>query len=125
MIPAVPEAEAVKLTVHVAVPTVAVAARVQGEPANEPVAVPVAVKATVPAGVVAPVVEESLTVAVQLDAWFTTTVLAQETEVAVACATRLLKVPAAKVSGTERPVVPIRLTQEFGLLLAEQLGSLM
>jgi hypothetical protein len=124
LILAVPVAVAVKLAGQVAVPTVALATRVQGEPVKDPAAVPVRVKVTVPDGVVAPVVEVSLTVAVQLDAWFTSTVPVHATEVVVACATRLLKTPVAKVSGTDEPDTPIKDTQEFGLLLAEHVGSL-
>jgi len=44
---------------------------------------PAWVKATVPVGEVAPEVDVSVTVAVQLDAWFTTTGVAQFTVVVV------------------------------------------
>lgn len=44
---------------------------------------PASVKATVPVGEVAPELDVSVTVAVQLDAWFTTTEVAQFTVVVV------------------------------------------
>jgi len=44
---------------------------------------PASVKATVPVGEVPPELDVSVTVAVQLDAWFTTTEVAQVTVVVV------------------------------------------
>jgi hypothetical protein len=79
---AVPVADAVKLTPQLAEAPVPL--KLQGEPVKEPVAVPVAVKATVPAGVIAvPAVEVSVTVAVQVEGWLTTTGLVHETAVLV------------------------------------------
>jgi hypothetical protein len=79
---AVPETDAVKLAVQLAVPTVDPATRVQGDPVKLPVA-PVEPKATVPVGVVAPDVLLDVTVAVQVDAWATTTGPGHETFVVV------------------------------------------
>src|SRR3979490_2413044 len=73
----VPVAVAVKDTEHEP------AVRVQLVGVNEPVA-PVDVNATVPVGVVAVPGEVSVTVAVQVEAWPTTTGEVQETAVAVA-----------------------------------------
>jgi len=57
---------------------------VHGEPVKAPA--PLLVKATVPVGVVAPRVEVSVTLAVQLAAWPTTTVEGvHETRVVVEC----------------------------------------
>ena len=64
---AVPEVDAVKLAVQLAVPTVEPATRVHGDPVKLPVA-PFELKATVPVGVVAPDVLVEVTVALQLDA---------------------------------------------------------
>jgi hypothetical protein len=64
---AVPEADAVKLAVQLAVPTVEPTTRVHGDPVKLPVA-PIEPKATVPVGVVAPEVLVDVTVAVQVDA---------------------------------------------------------
>ncbi len=77
-----PEAvESRKLLVHVDVPRVAVAARVQVE--KVPVT-PLTVKVTAPVGLTfVPRVELSVTVAVQTEAWFTTTGLVQLTLVVV------------------------------------------
>jgi hypothetical protein len=74
---AVPEAvESRKLAgvEQVAVPAVVPATRVQGEPVML-TATPVSVNATVPTGVVG-LLEVSVTVALQVKAWFTTTALA-------------------------------------------------
>ncbi len=68
---AVPAADEVKVAVHVAVPTVALATRVHGEPVKMkvPVAIPVAEKLTVPVGVTAvPAAVLSATEAVQVEA---------------------------------------------------------
>jgi len=66
---AVPLADgAVKVAVQLAVPVVAPATRLQGEPLKLP-DTPVSVKATVPPGVTGlPVAELSITVAVQVEA---------------------------------------------------------
>ena len=78
---AVPAVEAVKVEVHVAVPAVALAARVQV--VKVPVT-PVTAKVTDPVGVTTvPAVDESTTVAVQVEPWLTTTGLVQLTEVVV------------------------------------------
>ena len=68
---AVPGREPLKDVVHVAVAVVP--ERAQLAELNTPV-IPVAENVTVPVGVVAPVVEESVTVAVQLVFWLTMTV---------------------------------------------------
>jgi hypothetical protein len=79
---AVPVADAVKLALQLAEAPVPL--KVHGEPVKEPVAVPVAVNPTVPTGVIAvPAVEVSVTVAVQVEGWLTTTVLVHETVVLV------------------------------------------
>jgi len=82
---AVPAAVAVKLAVQVAVPAVPPADKLQGlvEP-KEPLAEPVAWNDTVPRGVVG---EESVsvTVAVQVETWLTTTGLLHDTLVVVPC----------------------------------------
>ncbi len=81
---AVPDADGVKVALQEATPVVAVAERVQVLELKDPVAVPVRAKVTVPPGVVGlPLV--SVTVAVQVEAWFTTTVGSQETLVVVEC----------------------------------------
>jgi hypothetical protein len=77
---AVPAAVAVKLAEQVAIP-VPPATRVQGLPVNEP-AGPVLVKLTVPVGVVG-LAFVSVTVAVQEEAWLTTTGVEQATVVVV------------------------------------------
>ncbi len=85
---AVPAAEPVKLTLQVAVPAVAPAARVQLGAPNEPPVVPAdKEKLTLPVGVEG-VIVVSGTVAVHLDAWLMTTELGlQVTTVVVACCT--------------------------------------
>ena len=78
-----PAAEGRKLAVQVAVPAVAPGVRLQGlDVPKLPVAEPVRANATVPAGVDGEAFE-SVTVAVQVEAWFTTTELSQETLVDV------------------------------------------
>jgi len=77
---AVPVAVAVKVAEQLAVP-VTPATRLHGLPVNEP-AGPVFVKLTVPVGVVG-LALVSVTVAVQDEAWFTTTGLVQVTVVVV------------------------------------------
>ena len=63
---AVPGVDAVRLALQVAMPTVALEARVHGEPVKLPRLVE---KTTVPPGVIGlPIDEESVTVAVQSDA---------------------------------------------------------
>jgi hypothetical protein len=64
---AAPVVDGVKLAVQVAVPAVAPAERLHGEPVNEPVAVPDAENATVPVGVEGEAAI-SVTVAVQVEA---------------------------------------------------------
>ena len=77
-----PEADGVKLALHVAVP-VAPGTRLQVLEVKLPEA-PAGVKVTVPAGVTfVPAVDVSVTVAVQVDISFTTTGLAQLTVVEV------------------------------------------
>jgi hypothetical protein len=76
---AVPDVDAVKVEVQVAVAVVP--ARVQV--VNDPVT-PVSVRATVPVGVVAPVVEVSVTVTVHVEPWLATTGVVQETATVVA-----------------------------------------
>ena len=68
--------------VHVAVPAVVPATK--PHVVNVPVT-PAALKVTAPVGVVAPVVDVSVTVAVQVDPWLTTTGLVQVTVVVVTC----------------------------------------
>lgn len=75
MTAAVPEVDAVKVDVHVAVAVVP--ARVQTE--KVPVT-PVSLRLTVPVGVVAP---DEVTVTVQVDPWLTTTGVVHETVVVV------------------------------------------
>jgi len=75
---AVPEVVAVKVEVHVADAAVPVRVHVVNVPVT-----PVSLSATVPVGVVAPVVEESVTVTVQVEPWLATTGLVQETFVVV------------------------------------------
>ena len=65
-----PVVDGVKVEVHVAVAVVPARVHVVNEPVT-----PVSVIVTVPFGVVAPVVEVSVTVAVQVDAWPTTTLV--------------------------------------------------
>ncbi len=77
-----PEVDAVKVAVQLET-GVAPTTRVHGDPEKVPVAVPVGAKSTVPVGDVAPDVAVDLTVAVHVDAWFTTTGLAQVTLVEV------------------------------------------
>ncbi len=77
---AVPNVDAVNVLVHVAIPVVAVAARVQV--VNVPVT-PDTVKVTVPVGVLIVPAAMSLTVAVQLDPWLTRTGLTHVTDVVV------------------------------------------
>ena len=78
MIAAVPEVVARNVEVHVA--DAVVPARVHV--VNVPVT-PVSLSATVPVGVVAPVVEVSVTVTVQVEAWLATTGVVQLTAVVV------------------------------------------
>jgi hypothetical protein len=89
---AVPEVDAVKVEVHVALAVVP--DRVHA--VNAPVT-PVSESVTVPVGVVAPVVEVSVTVTVHVEAWFTTTGVVQLTVVVVVCSgtavTAMMKVP--------------------------------
>src|SRR5947209_16990459 len=78
---AVPELEGVNVLVQVAVPAVVPAANVQV--VKVPVT-PVTAKVTEPVGVTTvPAVVESVTVAVQVDPWLTTTGLAHVTAVVV------------------------------------------
>ena len=83
MIVAVPEVEAVNVDVHVAVPAVVPAAKVHV--VNVPVT-PVTVKVTEPVGVLTVPVPVSVTVAVQVDPWLTTTGLVHVTAVVVGLA---------------------------------------
>src|SRR5437899_3368362 len=92
MIVAVPELEAVNVEVHVAVPAVVPAANVQV--VNVPVT-PLTVKVTEPVGVLTGAGEVSVTVAVQVDPWLTTTGLVHVTAVVVV---RLLTVTLAGVA---------------------------
>ena len=92
MIVAVPEVDAVNVDVHVAVPTVVPAANVQV--VNVPVT-PLTVKVTEPVGVLTGAGEVSVTVAVQVDPWLTTTGLVHVTAVVVV---RLLTVTLAGVA---------------------------
>ena len=77
---AVPAVLGRNVEVHVAVPAVALAARVQV--VNVPVT-PLTAKATEPVGVVTVPGDESTTVAVQVEPWLTTTGLVHDTEVVV------------------------------------------
>ena len=92
MIVAVPAVEAVNVLVHVAVPAVVPAANVQV--VNVPVT-PLTVKVTEPVGVLTGAGEVSVTVAVQVDPWLTTTGLVHVTAVVVV---RLLTVTLAGVA---------------------------
>jgi len=92
LIVAVPEVDAVNVDVHVAVPTVVPAANVQV--VNVPVT-PLTVKVTEPVGVLTGAGEVSVTVAVQVDPWLTTTGLVHVTAVVVV---RLLTVTLAGVA---------------------------
>ena len=83
MIVAVPEVEAVNVDVHVAVPAVVPAAKVHV--VNVPVT-PVTVKVTEPVGVLTVPVPVSVTVAVHVDPWLTTTGLVHVTAVVVGLA---------------------------------------
>ena len=87
-----PEVDAVNVDVHVAVPTVVPAANVQV--VNVPVT-PLTVKVTEPVGVLTGAGEVSVTVAVQVDPWLTTTGLVHVTAVVVV---RLLTVTLAGVA---------------------------
>ena len=89
---AVPAVEAVNVLVHVAVPAVVPAASVQV--VKVPVT-PVTVKVTEPVGVLTGAGEVSVTVAVQVDPWLTTTGLVHVTAVVVV---RLLTVTLAGVA---------------------------
>ena len=80
MIVAVPEVEAVKVEVHVAVPAVVPAAKVHV--VNVPVT-PDTVNVTEPVGVLTGAGPVSVTVAVQVDPWLTCTGLTQVTLVVV------------------------------------------
>ena len=76
--PAVPEEEGVNITVQVAVPTVVPAATVHvPDELRIPAAVPDAEKLTVPVGVLAAPDPVSVTVAVQVESWLTTTIASQ------------------------------------------------
>jgi len=78
---AVPAVDGRKVDVHVAVPAVALAARVHV--VKVPVT-PLTAKVTAPVGVITvPAAELSATVAVQVDPWLTTTGLVQVTLVVV------------------------------------------
>ena len=79
---AAPEIDAVKVAVQLEA-GVTPTTRVHGDPEKVPVAVPVAAKSTVPVGDVAPEVAVDLTVAVHVDAWFTSNGLVQVTLVEV------------------------------------------
>jgi|SRR5205807_5280980 len=89
---AVPAVEAVNVLVHVAVPAVVPAANVQV--VKVPVT-PATVKVTEPVGVLTGAGEVSVTVAVQVDPWLTTTGLVHVTAVVVV---RLLTVTLAGVA---------------------------
>ena len=78
MIAAVPEVVGRKVEVHVADAVVPASVHVVNVPVT-----PVSVNATVPVGVVAPVVEVSVTVTVQVEAWLATTGVVQLTAVVV------------------------------------------
>ena len=80
MIVAVPEVDAVNVEVHVAVPAVVPAANVQV--VNVPVT-PLTVNVTEPVGVLTGAGEVSVTVAVQIYPWLTTTGLVHLTAVVV------------------------------------------
>jgi hypothetical protein len=67
---AVPAVDAVKVEVHVATPATVPAAR---EHVVKVPVTPVTANVTEPVGVVAPVVEVSVTVALQVEPWLTTT----------------------------------------------------
>src|SRR6267143_1430935 len=77
---AVPEVEAVNVLVHVAVPAVVPAAKVHV--VNVPVT-PDTVNVTEPVGVLTGATEVSVTVAVHVDPWLTTTGLVHDTVVLV------------------------------------------
>src|SRR5437879_5005013 len=89
---AVPAVDGVKVEVHVAVPAVVPAASVHV--VNVPVT-PLTVKVTEPVGVLTGAGEVSVTVAVQVDPWLTTTGLVHVTAVVVV---RLLTVTLAGVA---------------------------
>ena len=89
---AVPAVDGVKVLVHVAVPAVVPAANVQV--VKVPVT-PVTVKVTEPVGVLTGVGETSVTVAVHVEPWLTTTGLVQVTAVVVA---RVLTITLAGVT---------------------------
>src|SRR5438445_8744539 len=89
---AVPAVDCVKVLVHVAVPAVVPAASVQV--VKVPVT-PVTAKVTEPVGVLTGAGEVSVTVAVQVDPWLTTTGLVHVTAVVVV---RLLTVTLAGVA---------------------------
>lgn len=78
MILAVPEVDGVNVEVHVAVAPVPDRVQVVNVPVT-----PVTERLTVPVGVVGPGVVVSVTVAVQVDAWLTTTGPVQDTLVVV------------------------------------------
>ena len=77
---AVPAVDGVKVEVHVAVPAVVPAASVHV--VNVPVT-PLTVKVTEPVGVLTGATEVSVTVAVHVDPWLTTTGLVHDTVVLV------------------------------------------
>src|SRR5437016_3595833 len=89
---AVPAVDAVKVLVHVAVPAVVPADNVHV--VNAPVP-PFNVKVTEPVGVLTGVGETSVTVAVHVEPWLTTTGLVQVTAVVVA---RVLTITLAGVT---------------------------
>ena len=80
---AVPETDAAKVTVQLDIPTAVSGASVQEDSLKVPVAVPVEPKLTTPVGSDGLPRETSVTVAVQLEGWFTDTGLAQLTNVVV------------------------------------------
>ena len=83
MILAVPALDGVNVLVHVAVPAVVPAAKVHV--VNVPVT-PLTVKVTEPVGVLTGATEVSVTVAVHVDPWLTTTGLVHVTAVVVGLA---------------------------------------
>jgi len=75
-----PAVEGVNVEVQIATPAVEPAT--SGQSVNVP-ETPLALRTTSPVGVVAPVAEVSVTVAVHMDPWFTTTGVSQKTLVVV------------------------------------------
>ena len=100
------------VTVHVAVPATAPAARVHGLPVKVPAA-PVLEKVTDPVGVVG-LALVSVTVTVQVEPWLTTTGLVHETAVVVVCETAPgLMVRAMTVEWLAGPLTPVKLRWKF------------